>query len=377
MNPLLTTTRLLFPSFAAGALLAGCAAAPPVAPTASRPDALPIAAPVPPAVDPAPLAELSRALAAGELPRTTSVLILRHGELIYEVYAGGKDRETLHDTRSAMKSVTSLAVGAAIADGRIPSVSAPALPFFADLRPFAHDDAIKGAITLEDLLTMSSALACDDNDPESPGNEDNMHPQPAWTRWAVDLPIKPTYARDASGRGPFVYCTGDAFLAGQLVQRATGTPIDRYVAERLFAPLGITRWEWPHSPTGEVMTGGGLRLRSRDLATLGWMVLSGGRWNGREVVPAKWIEESLTVRRPDALPGMDYGYLFWHRQYASRCGRSSGWFMSGNGGNHVVMLKDLDAVVVVTSENYNTRGMHQQSIRILEDYALRALPCAR
>ena len=109
-------------------------------------------------------------------------------------------------SRSATKSVTALAVGVAIGEGKIPSVEAPALAYLSDLAPFANDSPLKQAIAIEDLLTMSSALDCDDEDLESPGNEGNMYPQ-VWARWAVDLSTRRDWARDASGRGPFAYCT--------------------------------------------------------------------------------------------------------------------------------------------------------------------------
>jgi CubicO group peptidase (beta-lactamase class C family) len=310
----------------------------------------------------------------GEFPKLTSVLVLEDGKTTYEGYFGGTDAETLQDTRSATKSVTSLAAGIAVAEGKIRSVSSPAFAFLADLKPFAHDGERKSAITVEDLLTMSSALDCDDNDDQSPGNEENMYPKQVWARWAVDLPVKANYARDAAGRGPFAYCTAGVFLLGQIIQRAGGMRIDRYVEEKLFKPLGIARWQWPTSPSGEVMTGGGLRLRSRDLAAIARMLLHGGKWQGKQVVPESWVNAALAVHRK-ANESQDYGYLFWRRDYSTRCGRFSGWYMAGNGGNAILVFKDLNAAVVVTRANYNTRGMHQQTVRLLEEYVLPDLGC--
>ena len=310
----------------------------------------------------------------GETPKLTSVLALKDGKTTYEGYFGGTDAETLQDTRSATKSITSLAAGIAIAEGRIPSVSSPAFAFLADLKPFAHDGATKSAITVEDLLTMSSAFDCDDNDDQSPGNEENMYPKQVWARWAVDLPVKANYLRDAAGRGPFAYCTAGVFLLGQIIQRAAGMRVDRYVEEKLFKPLGIARWQWPTSSSGEVMTGGGLRLRSRDLAALAQMLLDGGRWQGKQVVPESWVNAALAMHRK-ANESQDYGYLFWRRDYKTRCGRFSGWYMAGNGGNAIIIFKDLDAAVVVTRANYNTKGMHQQTVRLLEEYVLPELAC--
>ena len=139
-------------------------------------------------IDAKRLAALSQAIAHGEYPKTTSVLITRNGELAFESYFGEGSKERLNNTRSATKFLTTLALGAAIAERAIPSEEAPAFAYLSDLKPFQNDSPQKQSITLKDLLTMSGALDCDDNNDDSPGNEDNMHAQSDWTRWAVDLP---------------------------------------------------------------------------------------------------------------------------------------------------------------------------------------------
>src|SRR5262245_37076812 len=147
---------------------------------------LPIATPSDVGMDTAPLLALRDAVAAGTFPRTTSLLVAKDGRLVFEEYFEGGGPDVLNDTRSAMKSVTSLAVGAALADGRLRSVRQPAFPLLPDLAPFAHDGPLKQGITVEDFLTMSSALDCNDWDEANPGNEENMYPLREWARWAVD-----------------------------------------------------------------------------------------------------------------------------------------------------------------------------------------------
>jgi len=319
---------------------------------------------------------LEAAIASGEAPKTHAILVMRDGRIAYEHYFGPGAAERLADTRSATKSITALAVGLAIDDGAIGGVDDSAFSYLADLAPFAHDGPAKRAITLRDLLTTSSALDCNDDDDASPGNEDRMHEQSRWTRWAVDLPTLPDYARDASGLGPWRYCTAGSVLLGQLVQRAGHEPVDRFIERRLFAPLGIERWEWARSPSGEAMTGGGLRLTARDLGKIAAMLAADGRWGGRQVVPAGWITEALTARR-NAYPGLEYGYLFWHHVFQTPCGGLPAWYMAGNGGNAIVVLRELRAAIVVARENFNTRGMHQQTQALLEKYVLPGLACAR
>jgi CubicO group peptidase (beta-lactamase class C family) len=312
---------------------------------------------------------LAAALAAGEFPRTTSALARQHGATVVEAYAGGADVSTLHDVRSVTKTFGALAVGLAIADGAIASVDAPAFAFLDHLRPFAHDEPAKAEITIADLLTMSSALDCDDDDPASPGNEEGMYPQRSWQRWAVDLPLRaPPY--------DWSYCSAGSFLLGRIVERATGEPVDRYLERRLLAPLGVEQVEWNRSPAGEVATSGQLRIRTRDLAAVAQLLLE----RGGTIVPAAWIDEMTTVhRRPNASADprgeLGYGYLIWQRTYRTPCGPQPGWYMSGNGGNHAVVLPGLDAVAVVTTVNFNTRGMHDQTTRLLEEQVLPRLEC--
>jgi CubicO group peptidase (beta-lactamase class C family) len=329
--------------------------------------------------DPKPSGDaLADAVRAGEYRRTTSVIAFQDGRQLHEAYFGGTDVDTLHDIRSVTKSLAALAVGLAITDGALPSVEAPAFAYLGDLRPFAHDGPAKQAITIEDLLTMSSALDCNDNVAASPGNEENMYRQRAWSRWAVDLPVRALTA-GASEHG-FSYCTAGVFLLGQIVQRATSTPIDRYLEAKLLAPLGITRVEWNRSPTGEVATSGQLRIRTRDLAALAHLVLHRGRHGDVQVLPAAWIDRMLSRhadpdRHADPRDEHGYGYLMWQREYTTPCGRAPAWYMSGNGGNHVVILPTLDAVAVVTTRNFNTRGMHDQTARLLEQHVWPRLRC--
>lgn len=323
-----------------------------------------------------PLAGLTQAIAHGDYPNTTSVLIVRSGKLAYEHYFGEGSKEFLNNTRSATKFMTTLALGAAIGDGAIPSEHALAFAYLADLKPFKNDTPSKEAIALQDMLSMSSALACDDSDDDSPGNEDKMHPQPNWTRWAVDLPTIPGYARDASGFGPFRYCTTNAFLIGQIIQRATHVPVDRYTQERILRPLGITKWHWSHSPANETMTGGGLELRSRDLAKIAWLVVSDGNWEAKEIVPKSWIDAALTVRRASR-PNQNYGYFIFEGGYESACGGIRAWYMAGTGGSQILVLRDLRTAVVVTRTAYKLRGTSLQTVDMLEKYILAALPCAK
>lgn len=341
-------------------------------------NATPASAPAP-ANAGARFAGVAAAIERGEAPKTKSVLVMRGGRderhIVMEQYFAGATAETLHDTRSVGKSITAIATGIAIERGALPGLDAKVFSYLGDLAPFANAGPLKDAITVEDFLTMSSALDCDDDEDDSPGNELNMYPKRAWVRWAVDLPLQADYQRDATGRGPWHYCTAGTLLLGQVIERAAKQPVDAFIAEHVLAPLGIARWAFRRSPSGEVMTGGMLRLRTRDLAAIAWLMRSGGTHRGKQIVPKRFVDAALTVRR-HAFRDQDYGYLFWHRVYHTRCGDFPAWFMSGNGGNLVAIIEPLDAVIVVTREHYNVlRVMHEQTTALVEKYILPELAC--
>ncbi|MEM8485034.1 MAG: serine hydrolase [Bacteroidota bacterium] len=318
-------------------------------------------------------AEMERAIMADSFPNTTSVLLLQDGKLIYEGYFGYGDELLLNDTRSATKSLTALMAGVAIEAGLL-AEDQLVFPLLPDLAPVENDSPLKQQVTVADLLSMSSALACNDNEGTSPGNEANMYPLRSWSRWAVDIPAREAYERDENGRGAFAYCTAGSFLMGQVIERVSGQTLDAFFKAHLFDPLGIETWQWSRSPTGEYMTGGGLRLRARDLAKIGLMVLNDGVWGNTQVIPASWVQKA-TSPIVVANPFQKYGYQFWRRAWQTDCGPQEAPYMSGNGGNNVLMLPELDAVVVLTRQNYGRNGMHQQSTRLTENYALRALGC--
>ncbi len=327
------------------------------------------------ALHPAPLEALTAEVIAAKYPDTTSVLVYKDDRLVYERYFGAGGINLLNDTRSATKTLTALIVGQAVSNGALRSAEESAFGLLPDLAPFKNDGPRKRGITLMDLLTMSSALDCNDFDARNVGNEENMYPLTNWSRWVADLPVKDGYERNPSGRGPFSYCTGGAFLLGQIVQRATHLPLDTYFDQRLFRPLGIRERQWARSPGGELQTGGGLRLRSRDLLKLAVLIMGNGNWNGAQLVPEAWVRRMQTVTNV-VDEQSSYGMLYWQREYNSPCGKINAWYMSGNGGNAIVTVPLQSLAVVVTRTHYNQPGMHQQTTDLLENHVFAALGCS-
>ncbi len=323
------------------------------------------------------LRSLDAAIRSGEFKKIGSVLIARHGKLAYEGYFDG-DAGTLRNTRSATKSITDVLIGIAIDEHKLSGVDAKILTLLPErARKIQNPDPRKAAITVEDFLTMSSPLECDDWNDASRGNEERMYVVEDWAQFILDLPIRGRMHVGEQVEAPphgryFSYCTGGVFTLSEVLEKATGMRTDHYACKKLFRPLGITNVEWVYSPMNVPQTGGGLQLTSRDLLKIAQLYLDGGEWQGKRIVSEAWVRSST---QPHARidEATEYGYLWWLKSFKSGEKSYPAFFMTGNGGNKVVAIPALDMAVVITSTNYNTHGMHEQTDKILTDYVLAAI----
>lgn len=311
---------------------------------------------------------VTTAVEAGNFKQVTSVVVAKHGKLLYEHYFDKEGADGLRNTRSATKTITGMLVGLAI-DRKLLRIDTPVLPHFPELRPLAYADARKEKITVEDFLTMSSLLECDDEDQNSRGNEERMYLMEDWSRFIVDLPIRGfpdwvlTPAQSPYGRS-FSYCTAGTALLGPLLEKVSGQRVPDFAASNLFKPLGIDKVKWQFQPKGTAMTGGGLQLRSVDLMKLGQLYLDGGRWAGKQVIAAEWVKRSIAPHA-NAREGFDYGYLWWLQSFDVDGRNIKAYGMAGSGGNKVFVLPELDAVVVITTTNFQIRNAHPLSEKLL------------
>jgi len=270
----------------------------------------------------------------GELGGVRSLLVMHGGRVVAdESYAGsGLNRQPV-DVKSASKSVLSALVGIAIERGQIDGLDATVeelLPAYA-----RGLDEAKRAITLGDLLAMESGL----------GSTSGEH-YGAWVTtgdWTAAALARPLASEPGS---EFTYSTGNSHLVSAILSEATGRTTLELARATLFDPLGVDVAGWQRSPEGYYLGGNSLRIAPRDLATFGRLYLERGRWEGRQLVPAEWIEVS-TRRHSEGWPDRygAYGYLWWLPPDDSW----DSFAAIGYGGQFLYIVPELDMLAVVTS----------------------------
>ena len=320
--------------------------------------------------------KLTEKIKANEYQQMTSVVVSHNKQIIYEEYFNQGGPEVKNDMRSASKSMTSMAIGLAIDDGLIQNVDQAVLPFFADKQPLKNPDSRKTAMTIEDLLTMSSLLECDDWNSASRGNEERMYIIEDWTAFILGLPIKgtppwrTTPANSPYGRA-FSYCSGGVQVLTDLVERVSKQSMSDYLQVKLFKPLAIEAPVFSQSPMGVTNGAGGMRMSSRDWIKIGQLMMNQGVYNQQQILSANWVKASLSRKAViNADRNQEYAYLWWVFDFKVNDQTITAYAAAGNGGNYLFMLPSLNAQVVITSTAYNTNYMHQQSQEILTDHVI-------
>jgi CubicO group peptidase (beta-lactamase class C family) len=317
-----------------------------------------------------------------------AILIERRGRLIYEEYFDGFDErwgkplgrvsmtaETKHDLRSLTKSVVSALVGIAHGEGKIKSLDDPIIRWFPEYRDLQTAD--RGRVTLAHVLSMTSGFEWNEEVPYNDPRNDEIR----MTRDAQPLRYALSRAFAVNPGTDFNYNGGLTHVMAAVLERATNTSIEDYAKTKLFEPLGIEDVEWMGDLAGMPAAASGLRLRPRDAAKIGSLYLHGGKWNGKQVLPAGWVD--LSTRRQfrfrpragaDAGGEFGYGYFWWYNCYPSAAGPIEARTAVGNGQQRIFVLPGLDMVVTIFAGRYNdfTTG-GTLGTRILRDHVLPAV----
>ncbi|MBQ2955738.1 MAG: serine hydrolase [Clostridia bacterium] len=292
-----------------------------------------------------------------------SMLLWRHGKLIFEHYFAPYTVKTPHSMYSCSKTFTSMLIGIAQEKGLL-SIHDSVLKYFPDVPVENPSDNLR-AMTLEHLLMMGSGhaqdtfgymMSCEDGD---------------WARVFLNRPVE--YKPGTH----FVYNTGATYMLSAVLTRITGKTALELAEEWIFRDIGITGAAWDTCPKGVSIGGSGLHIKPRDMMRLGVLLLSRGRWNGKQIIPAAYIQAAQTKKinnynlaDPNQDPnwGAGYCYQMW------RCCFDA-YRADGMGGQYIVMMPKYDMVAVFTSALGSDIGY---PLKLIEKYLLpNILPCGQ
>lgn len=297
-----------------------------------------------------------------------SVTVVRHGAVVLDARISPFASGDRHDIHSCTKSVLSALVGIAIDRGDLPGLDARVLDFFPGYE-IAHLDADKRALTLGHLLTMSAGLKTEDSYLYNWTGLGRMRASHDWAQYVLDLPMV-----TAPGTH-FEYSNGVSQLIAIILQQATGQSAGAYAREHLFEPIGVVDYAWQGSRPDDSWGFSGLSLHPLDMARLGYLYLRGGEWDGVQVIPADWVENSTSPQISAGTLADSYGYQWWVDDDV--------FMMQGYGGQFVYVLPARDLVVVFTGALPSQRFFTPRSLlsgyveaAVIADHALPANPTA-
>ena len=300
-------------------------------------------------VDPAPILEISaRVRDIDDIDEVLSMVIVKNGKLVHEVYSPYVQRNTLHWLASITKTMTSTLIGISIDKGFIPSVDARVMDLIPDYSEDVKDPRFH-EIRLRHLMCMSSGLDWMEqvsyNDPRN--SEWQMVESEDWIRFVLSRVV----INDPGTQ--FLYNTGGIHLLSAVIKATAGLYADRFAEEHLFHPMGIYAYQWNRDIKGYPSTGGvdgGLGLRTRDLAKIGWLFMKDGSWQGKRIVSESWVK--LATQKQPILPKGNSHYSFnWFTGTGTINGKRYEYRATfGYGGQVLYLVPEMELLIVITCE---------------------------
>ena len=307
------------------------------------------------------LDSISIAIQNGEYPNIDGVVISQDGKIKYEKYFNGFTKDSLHDSRSSFKSITGLLAGIAIDKGFIKNINEKVYSFFPEYKSYKNWDARKDSMTIEDLLEMKSGYDCEEW-MSTKDCEAEMTTTNDWLKFSLDLPLAHT-------PGTFwAYTSCNTMILGGIIAHASKMTIPQFADQFLFQPLRITHYQWTKDPAGHAMTSGSFYILPRDMIKIGELVLHNGVWNGKRIISEKWIVQA--TQRMTKIENFSnvkisknkiaepqptfYGYTWYNEKIQTNQFSYNAVFASGNGGQYIMVIRDLHLVIVFTGNSYNS-----------------------
>lgn len=328
---------------------------------------------------------LDQAIAERRIWNIHGFLVLQNGKLLVERYFEGQDRErgvgdlgsvrftaeTLHDLRSCSKSIVALLYGIALQQGKVPAPEASLLSGFPEYRDLLDQE--RERVTVHHALSMTMGMDWDETSLPygDPGNgETAMNKASDPYRYILELPT-------IDGPGAhWTYCGGATTLLARLIAKGSGKALHDFAREALFDPLGIGPTQWAARPDGEPFAASGARMSVRDLSRIGTLMLSGGRHEGQEIVPAEWVTRCTTpVVSCDELRRYGYQWFLLDVSFGKAKGWAPGhlermWMAQGEGGQRLFIIPALQLVIALTAGNYGLEDQWIPPTRVLREIVL-------
>jgi len=320
--------------------------------------------------------EITKVIDSNVYKNIHCILISQNGRTVYEHYFNGFKADSLHDSRSSFKSVTSLLLGIAIDKGFIKDVNQPVYTFFPDDKMFAKDP-LKKLMTIKDLLEMRSGFDCNEWIDDGNDCESGMSETKDWVSFSLHLPMK-----NKPGT-VWAYTSCNPMIISGIISSVSHLSVMDFAAKYLFEPLGIKHYRWTVDPAGNGMTAGSFYILPKDMLKLGQLLLNNGTWNSKQIISENWLKESTTatIPIPDwsfvrisqskvAIPQPTYyGYYWYNEIVKTNSFEEKVVFASGNGGQYIMIIKRLGLVVVFTQGNYQKRTA-KQAFDLLAKYII-------
>jgi CubicO group peptidase (beta-lactamase class C family) len=297
--------------------------------------------------------DLKEKIDEGIYPNIDGILVQLREDVIFEEYFNGFGRDSLHDTRSAFKSLTSLLAGIAI-DNKLIRLNDSLEQFFPALK-----GKTKGNITIRDLLQMKSGLDCEEFYGIGPDCETEMWDTDDWIEYCLNVDIK-----DEPGLN-WSYNSIEPMLVGEIISRVSKMTIMDFAEKNLFAPLGIEKYHWTITPKGRGMTAGSFFMRPIDMLKIIQLIHHEGVWGGKQIVSQEWIEHSTNCRididfsfvrfsrmKNAKYETARYGYYWYQENMKYGDIETEILFASGNGGQYMIRLEEYNSLIVFTGSNF-------------------------
>lgn len=289
------------------------------------------------------------------------LVVIKDNKIVLEEYFNTFWRTSIHDIRSAGKSVTAMLLGVALKEGLVESLEQDIYSFFPKEKyPKINEEYKK--ITLQHLLDMVSGIDADSDRSSTPGHAVKWIAKENWKSYLLNVPVK-----NKPGK-KWVYADINPLLIAAVIEETSGMSLANYAKEKLFNPLGITQFYWYTNAANQTGAAGNLYLSTLDFAKLGVVVANEGKWKNTQIIDPDYIQKILgeNYTLPEEFAFSDTYGLFWYKSRRTFGGKEFHYLSaSGNGGNHLIVIPEEEMVIALTSSAYGQRYAHRRSYGIL------------